>query len=100
MLMLQYVNLTLIVEIQVLPFSLYALPRASSLSSVSLASLNRVGLIFSQRWYRSYKDTTKTILNYLTKINAQLALREKRICCSDCVEWRSSSKSTTAMSGV
>lgn len=33
-------------------------PRASSLSSVSLASLNSVGLIFSQRWYRSWPHKT------------------------------------------
>lgn len=32
------------------------LPKASSLSSVSLANLNRVGLIFSQRWYRSWNQ--------------------------------------------
>lgn len=42
-------------------------PRASSLSSVSLASLNSVGLIFSQRWYRSLKthSTNETVNIYI-----------------------------------
>lgn len=50
-------------------------PRASSLSSVSLASLNSVGLIFSQRWYRSCKHGEKgTLTSPLADSYATLGL--------------------------
>lgn len=46
-------------------------PRASSLSSVSLASLNSVGLIFSQRWYRSCPPRQSPDISMVPRLQLQ-----------------------------